>query len=155
MNEFKISENHATIENMKPASVILSLLIVVVFFIVFILKRWKEPPQREAFNRHPASIFYTNHALCRMDCRHISKEEIAEIIDHGSINFNRSNRRGNPCPTFALQGRTASGENIRVIFAQCPVETKVITCYNLEEEAACHCTGDPPEKAMQTGNQNR
>jgi hypothetical protein len=127
---------------MKPARVIFSLLIVIGFFVVFILKRWKEPPQREAFDRHPATVHYTRHALCRMDCRHISKDEIAEIMEKGSINFNKSNRNDSPCPTFALQGRTTSGENIRVVFAQCPAETKVITCYNLEEEFACHCPGD-------------
>lgn len=77
-----------------------------------------------------------------MDCRQIDKGEIQEIIEKGLINFNKSNRRGRPCPTFALQGRTASGENIRVIFAQCPSETRVITCYNLEEKFACDCPGD-------------
>lgn len=121
------------------------MLIVIGFFLVFVLKRWKEPPQREAFDRRPASIIYTKHALCRMDCRHISREEIAEIIDHGSINFNKSNRRAAPCPTFALQGRTAGGENIRVVFAQCSGQTKVITCYNLEEEFECRCPGDEPK----------
>lgn len=77
-----------------------------------------------------------------MDCRHISKEEISEIMENGAINFNRSNRKDQPCPTFALQGRTTSGEKIRVIFAQCFSETKVITCYNLEEDFACDCPGD-------------
>ncbi|GAA4734458.1 DUF4258 domain-containing protein [Flavisolibacter ginsenosidimutans] len=127
---------------MKPAKVVFSLLIVIGFFFVFILKRWKEPLQHEAFDRHPATVYYTKHALCRMDCRHISKDEIAEIMEKGSINFNKSNRADRPCPTFALQGRTTSGENIRVIFAQCTDETKVITCYNLEEDFECHCPGD-------------
>jgi hypothetical protein len=29
-----------------------------------------------------------------------------------------------------------------VIFAQCNDETKVVTCYNLEEDSDCHCPGD-------------
>jgi hypothetical protein len=45
-----------------------------------------------------------------------------------------------------LQGRTRSGEKIRVVFAQCPTETKVITCYNLEEDFACDCPGDENKK---------
>lgn len=127
---------------MKPARVIFSLLIVLGFFLVFILKQWKEPSQHELFDRHPASIIYTKHALCRMDCRHISKEEIGEIIDKGVINLNKSNRNGRPCPTYALQGITSSGDDIRVIFAQCATETKVITCYNLKQDFECHCPGD-------------
>lgn len=130
---------------MKKRSVFLPVLLLALVFIAFIVRRWNEPKQREAFDRHPASVVYTQHALCRMDCRHISREEIAEIIDHGSINFNKSNRRATPCPTFALQGRTAGGENIRVVFAQCSGQTKVITCYNLEEDFECHCPADGPK----------
>jgi hypothetical protein len=47
-----------------------------------------------------------------------------------------------PCPTFVLQGRTTGGEKLRVIFSQCPDETRVITAYNLEEEVSCYCPGD-------------
>lgn len=125
---------------MKNRNVLVSIFLLALLFAVFIIRRWNEPKRREAFDRHPAAVIYTKHALCRMDCRRISREEIAEIIDHGSINFNQSNRRAAPCPTFALQGRTQSGENIRVIFAQCAAETKVITCYNLEEEFDCQCS---------------
>lgn len=127
---------------MKKSRVFISVFLLLLVFVAFIIRRWNEPKQREAFDRHPAQLYYTRHALCRMDCRHISKEEITEIVDHGAINFNKSNRRATPCPTFALQGRTASGENIRVIFAQCDGQTKVITCYNLEEEFSCNCPGD-------------
>ena len=81
-----------------------------------------------------------------MDCRHISKEEINEIMQKGIINFNKSNKQDRPCPTFALQGRTDNGESIRVIFAQCPTETKVITCYNLQKDFACFCPGDEKKK---------
>ncbi len=127
---------------MKPARVIFSLLIVVAFFAVFIFKRWKEPQQQEIFNRHTAHIYYTHHALCRMDCRHITKEDIDEIRERGVINLNKTNIKDRPCPTFALQGVTDKGESIRVIFAQCSDETKVITCYNLKEDFECHCPGD-------------
>lgn len=124
---------------MKKSRVFLSLLVLTLVFIAFIIRRWNEPKQREAFDRHPAAVVYGKDALCYMDCRRISREEIAGIIDHGSINFNKSNRRAVPCPIFALQGLTQSGKNIRVIFAQCPAETKVIACYNFGEEPDCRC----------------
>lgn len=117
-------------------------VLLILVFAVFMIRRWNEPVKKEAFDRHPPAVIYTKHALCRMDCRHINKEEINEIIEKGIINFNKTSLRDRPCPTFALQGRTSSGENLRVIFAQCPTETKVITCYNLEEEFECHCPGD-------------
>ena len=127
---------------MKSRNIILSIFLLALVFLVFMIRRWNEPVKKEAFDRHPYSVIYTKHALCRMDCRQISKDEIKEIIEKGIINFNKTKMRDRPCPTFALQGRTSSGENLRVIFAQCPTETKVITCYNLEEEFECYCPGD-------------
>ena len=127
---------------MKRSRATLSLFIVLLLLFVFIYKRWQEPSRHEAFDRHPVHLYYTKHALCRMDCRHISKEEINESMEKGIINFNKSNRYDRPCPTFAIQGETGSGEKLRVIFAQCNDETKVITCYNLEMDFECHCPGD-------------
>ena len=131
---------------MKKRTSFVPLLLLVLVFVAFLIRRWNEPKTREIVDRHPATIVYTKHALCRMDCRHISKSEINEIMEHGIINLNESDKAGRPCPVFAMQGLTSSGESIRVIFAQCPAETKVITCYNLEEDFECHCPGDEKKK---------
>ena len=127
---------------MKTRRATYSMILVLVLLVAFIYKRWQEPQRREAFDRTPSHLYYTKHALCRMDCRHISKDDINEIMKKGIINFNRSNRRDKPCPTYALQGETSDGEKLRVVFAQCSDETKVVTCYNLEEDFECHCPGD-------------
>lgn len=135
---------------MKKRNAFVPLFLLGLVFLAFLVRRWNEPKPKEAFDRHPASLVYTRHARCRMDCRHISAAEITEIMQKGIINFNKSSRRSRPCPTFALQGRTSDGDDIRVIFAQCPTETKVITCYNLHEEFTCHCPGDPSSNPNQT-----
>ena len=127
---------------MKKSRATLSMIFVLILLFVFIYKRWQESVRKEAFDRTPSHLYYTKHALCRMECRQISKEDIKEIMKKGIINFNRSNRRDRPCPTFALQGETSDGEKLRVIFAQCDDETKVVTCYNVEEDFDCHCPGD-------------
>lgn len=127
---------------MKSRNASLSLAIIVLLLLVFFFRVWKEPSVKEAFDRHPSHLYYTQHALCRMDCRHISQADIKEIMQKGIINFSKSDRNDRPCPTFALQGRTTDGESIRVIFAQCAGETKVVTCYNLEQEFDCSCPGD-------------
>jgi len=127
---------------MNKGRVTLSLLVVLAMIAVFVFKRWQEPPQRELFDRTPGKLVYTKHARCRMDCRQISEDEIKEIMKKGIINLSKSDRNDKPCPTFALQGETGEGEKIRVIFAQCDQETKVVTCYNLEKDFECHCPGD-------------
>jgi hypothetical protein len=127
---------------MKMNKASFTLLIVLGLLFIFLYKRWHEPERKEVFDRNPSHIIYTKHALCRMDCRQISKEDIDEVMEKGIINLSKSDRYDRPCPTFALQGRTSDGENLRVIFAQCKNETKIITCYNLEEEFKCHCPVD-------------
>jgi hypothetical protein len=139
---------------MKKSRATLSMIFVLILLFVFLYKRWREPVRKEVFDRTPSHLYYTKHALCRMDCRHISKEDIEEIMKKGIINFNRSNRRDRPCPTFALQGQTSDGEKLRVVFAQCTDETKVVTCYNLVEDFECHCPGDPSSTPGQFENKN-
>lgn len=131
---------------MKPGRATLSLIIIIIFLFIFLLQRWQEPKRKEAFDRTPVSLEFTRHALCRMDCREISEKDIEAIMKKGIINFNKSNRRDTPCPTYALQGFTSDGENIQVIFAQCSDETRVITCYNLKRDFECDCPGDEKKK---------
>ena len=123
-------------------SQLVTIVVLILLFLVFIIRRWNEPVKKEPFDREPVRITYSKHARCRMECRQIDEREIQEIMQKGIINFNKSNRRDKPCPTFAVQGQTSSGEKLRVIFAQCPSETTVVTCYNLEEDFTCHCPGD-------------
>ena len=131
---------------MKNRSIVVSIFLLIAIFLIFLIRHCNEPMPKEAFDRRPTSLIFTKHALCRMDCRHISKEEVKEIMEKGIINFNKSDKQDRPCHTYALQGRTTGGEYIRVIFAQCPTETKVVTCYNLEEDFECYCPGDEKKK---------
>lgn len=139
---------------MRNRSTLLTIFLLLAVFLVFIIRRWNEPVSKEAFDRTPASLVYTKHALCRMDCRQIDKEEVKEIMKKGIINFSKSDLRDRPCPTFALQGRTTSGESLRIVFAQCDNETKVVTCINLEEDFKCHCPGDPSTGSGRTQKKN-
>lgn len=127
---------------MRSRKATLSLVIIIILLSIFIFRRWREPKQREAFDRTPGKLEYTKHAQCRMNCREISKKDINEIMSKGIINFSRSDRYDKPCPTYALQGVTSDGESLRIIFAQCSNETKVVTAYNLKEEFECNCPGD-------------
>ena len=126
-----------------------TLFVVLILLAIFVIRRWQEPQRGEPFDRSPDKLSYTIHALCRMDCRKISETDVNEIIRKGIINYNKSNRNGTPCPTFALQGTTSDGESIRVVFAQCNTETKVVTCYNLKQDFDCDCPGGPSTGSAQ------
>ncbi|RYZ23745.1 MAG: DUF4258 domain-containing protein [Chitinophagaceae bacterium] len=131
---------------MKTRNLFFVLFLLVLAVGIFLKRRWHEPAAREVFDRHPARMVYTKHARCRMDCRAISEQDIREVMDRGIINLAKSDPRDRPCPTYALQGETSDGESVRVIFAQCGTETKVITCYNLRQDFECDCPGDERKK---------
>ena len=117
------------------------LIIVMIVYVAMRSHLWQSHDEGK-FNRHPAHLIYTHHALCRMDCRHISKENIVEILQKGDINFKKTDVNDTPCPTYAVQGYTTTQENIRVIFAQSDSVTKVVTCYDLHQDFECNCPGD-------------
>ena len=119
---------------------ILSLVIMLVI-IGFAIIKWRlwESHKKEAFDRTPSHIEYSKDAECKMSCRHISKQDISDVIRRGVIIFNRTNLRIRACPVFTVQGFTDSGENIRIIFQQCQGITKVVTCYDIKKDFNCDC----------------
>src|SRR3569833_660851 len=124
---------------MKSKNVIFSLCLVLVILSLVVSRIQHEPKIGEAFDRHPSTIFYTPQALCRMNCLHITKENIEEIMQKGIINFSQSDRSTRPCPVLDLQGQTSDGQKLKVIFSQCKSKTSVITCYDLQYDVECNC----------------
>ena len=93
---------------------------------------------REPFNRHGRLIF-TRHARCRMDCRHITKPEIREVLDSGTINYAKSEPDAKPDPKYAVEAYTEEHQHIRIIVAPSGEKLIVITCIELDVEWHCHC----------------
>jgi hypothetical protein len=93
----------------------------------------------EPINRDESRIFYTKHARCRMDCRHITDNEIREILHRGVINYGKSEPQAHPDPKYALEGYTQEGQHLRIIFAPVSKGLLVITCIELGVEWSCHC----------------
>lgn len=83
-------------------------------------------------------LVYTRHARCRMDCRHIDADEVDEILREGRINRERTRRDG-PCTSYALEGRTSDDQNVRIVYADCDRETRVVTAIDLDRNWPCSC----------------
>ena len=84
-------------------------------------------------------VYYTRHAKCRMQCRKIDQDEVEEILQKGKINWNKTDTDDQPCATYALEGITRDNQNVRIIYANCNRETKVITTIDLDKEYDCTC----------------
>jgi len=98
--------------------------------------------RNRGFDRRVSYIEYTQHAKCRMQCRHINQSEVEEIMKDGAINYKKSDVNDRPCPTYALEGITSDNQRVRIVFAQCDLKTKVVTCIDLNTDWECHCPGD-------------
>ena len=96
------------------------------------------PNRVEGLNRRTSHIFYSKHARCRMDCRHIDESEIKEILENGKINYSKveEDARGK---TYPLEGITHDKQHVRVVFAPKDDGLLVVTCIDLDNEWACDC----------------
>jgi hypothetical protein len=94
------------------------------------------------FDRRTSYIEYSNHAKCRMECRHISQAEVEDIMRSGKINYNKSDLQNARCPRYALEGVTDDDQRVRIVYAQCNEKTEVVTVIDLDTEWPCHCPGD-------------
>ena len=137
------------------------LLIVVLGITLFFVKRCKkggsskpnvsdhtrrdpasEVNRNRGFDRRISYIEYTQHARCRMECRHISQAEVEEIMQDGKVNYAKSDVNARPCPAYALEGVTKDDQRVRIVFGQCDEKTKVITVIDLNTDWTCDCPGD-------------
>ncbi len=90
------------------------------------------------FDRH-SLVILTRHARCRMDCRHITIKEIHEILDSGTVNYEKSEPEARPDPKYAIEGYTAELQHLRIIVAPEAGKLIIITCIELGVEWNCHC----------------
>lgn len=130
-----------------------SLVILIILFAIWFLFFKKEQAttttdkkvvrkeridKREKGFRHNR-IYYTKHAKCRMNCRHIDESEVKEILDDGEINYAKSELKNKPCPKYALEGTTHDGQKVRVIVGDCESQASIITVIDLKTDYECEC----------------
>lgn len=89
--------------------------------------------------RNTAHLKLTKHAKCRMECRHITLQEIKEILQKGNENSAKSGEGNRGDKTHALEGYSTERQHIRVIVAPEHDEVVVITCIDLDKEWPCNC----------------
>lgn len=101
----------------------------------------KTEHSQKGLNRHPSKINYSRHAQCRMDCRKIDAGEVREILENGTINYNKSEigNRADCKKKYAVEGTTRDKQRVRIIFAPCGQEVTVVTVIDIGKEWPCDC----------------
>jgi len=96
----------------------------------------------KGFDRRISLIEYSNHARCRMQCRHISQVEVEETMQEGKINYDKSDLQNTRCPRYAVETVTRDNQRVRIVYAQCNRSTTIVTVIDLDTEFDCDCPGD-------------
>jgi len=102
----------------------------------------KEVNRERGFDRRVSYLQYSEHAKCRMACRHITQEEVEEAMRDGNINYRKSDLQNSRCPRYAVEDVTKDSQRVRIVFAQCNNYTEVVTVIDLDTEWTCDCPGD-------------
>ena len=125
---------------MKRSGNIYLLFIIVVIFLVIKGFSWFDHSgnNKESF-KHISHLILTKHVKCRMACRHITEEEIKEILKDGKVNYAKSGIGTKGDSTFALEGYSHENQHIRVVVAPESDGLVIITCIDLEHEWPCNC----------------
>jgi len=96
-----------------------------------------------SFNWANAVINYTPHAQCRMECRHITKPEVFDILHNGKVNIVKSQLDAPECQRrYALDGYSKENQHLRIIAAPCGDKLTIITCIDLDHDWPCECGKD-------------
>lgn len=83
---------------------------------------------------------YTDHALCRMKCRSISNAEIEQVFKSGKVNYDKSSVHNKPYPTYAVEGATVNGKQLRIVVADVDTISRIVTAIDLKMETdSCDC----------------
>ncbi len=96
--------------------------------------------------RDPSSDYYfTKHARCRMKCRHITQEEVKEIVQRANVNYNKSELDAAQGPKYAMEGYTSKdNQHVRIIVAPKERHLTIVTVIDLDEEWECPSCGPHP-----------
>jgi hypothetical protein len=91
------------------------------------------------FFRDPeAEYYFTKHARCRMDCRHITQKEVKEIVSKAEVNYNKSELDAPKGPTYALEGYTSKDkQHVRIIVAPKQKHLSIVTVIDLDKDWEC------------------
>ena len=112
--------------------------IILVVCVVWLIQACRQSEGN--LNRHPSAIHYSNHARCRMECRHIDENEVTEILHDGTINYNKSELDSADCrKRYALEGYSHNSQHLRIILASCNNIVTIITVIDLGTEWPCDC----------------
>ena len=78
------------------------------------------------------TIYISPNSQCHLDCLGLDQKDVLNVLDDGSVNFEKSNQRGEDCKFYIIEN-----ESISVGFELC--DEKVILKNFFIEQDSCSC----------------
>jgi hypothetical protein len=128
----------------KRRNAIVLIVLIAVLIIIKLIAFYKrnnifENSSNSNSFRDTSHLILTNHSKCRMDCRHITQQEIKEIIQVGKVNYSKSGTGTKGDETYALEGYSNEHQHLRIVVAPESDGLVVITCIDLDNDWQCNC----------------
>ena len=123
----------------RKINVYFLIFIVIIFLLVKEFSCLRNENARKDDYRNINDLIFTKHVECRMRCRHITKDEIKEILENGKVNYKKSGISSRGDSKFALEGYSHENQHIRVVVAPEDDGIVIITCIDLDREWPCKC----------------
>jgi Domain of unknown function (DUF4258) len=125
--------------NIAVLIILLALLIIIKLAAFYKQQNVAKNSSNADLFRNTSHLILTKHARCRMDCRHITEQEIKEIIHDGKVNYSKSGTGNKGDETYALEGYSNEHQHLRIVVAPENDGLVVITCIDLDNEWQCNC----------------
>lgn len=129
-----------------------SRLIIIIFILLALIALYwwtpdqpKYPPVIDVDDETIALVYrgkpleITRHARCRMECRFISRREVADLLENARENPARARPNDSPCPSRAYEGRSLDGQQVRMVIAECETAARLVTVIDLGNDHQCDC----------------
>jgi hypothetical protein len=123
----------------KKYFIVIGLIIIIILGIWLRRNNFFKSSVNENVFRDTNHLILTKHARCRMECRHITAQEIKEVIHNGNVNYSKSGEGNKGDETYALEGYSNEHQHLRVVVAPENDGLVVITAIDLDKEWPCNC----------------
>ncbi|MDE3211878.1 MAG: DUF4258 domain-containing protein [Bacteroidota bacterium] len=126
---------------MKSRVTLYSAMLILLIVGIWLLKETKffNQASPQVRFRDTTHLVLTHHAMCRMDCRHITRKEITEIITEGNVNYSKSELSKKGDETYAIEGYTTEEQHLRIVVSPADDGLVVVTCIDLDRDWPCNC----------------
>ena len=79
------------------------------------------------------TIYISPKAQCNLDCLRLDQKDVLNVLEGGSINFEKSDQRAKPCKHYVVEK-----ENLSVGFELCDEKVTLKTFSLVQDSCSCY-----------------